>query len=132
MKWMFYLNILLTLAICSSCRSIKYVPVETIRTDSLYLTVHERDSVHIHDSVYVKEQGDTVFVNKWHTVYRDRTTRDTTYIEREKEVQVPYPGERELTWWQKAKIEFGEFSIGIIFVLSIVVVWLIKKKGGAK
>lgn len=127
-----YIIILLTLAICSSCRSIKYVPVETIRTDSLYLTVHERDSVHIHDSVYVKEQGDTVFVNKWHTVYRDRTTRDTTYIEKEKEVQVPYPVEKELTWWQKAKIEFGEFSVGIIFVLSIVVIWLIKKKGGVK
>ena len=132
MRHVAYIIILLTLAICSSCRSIKYVPVETIRTDSLYLTVHERDSVHIHDSVYVREHGDTVFVNKWHTVYRDRTIRDTTYIERDKEVQVPYPVEKELTWWQKAKIEFGEFLVGIIFVLSIVVVWLIKKKGGAK
>jgi hypothetical protein len=100
--------------------------------DSIYFTLHERDSVHIHDSVYVREQGDTVFVNKWHTVYRDRTTRDTTYIEREKKVGVPYPVEKELTWWQKAKIEFGEFSVGIIFVLSIVVIWLIKKKGGVK
>ena len=108
------------------------MPVETVRMDSIYFTLHERDSVHIHDSVYVREQGDTVFVNKWHTVYRDRTTRDTTYIEREKKVGVPYPVEKELTWWQKAKIEFGEFSVGIIFVLSIVVIWLIKKKGGVK
>ncbi len=132
MRTIIYPIILLTLAICSSCRSIKYVPVETVRMDSIYFTLHERDSVHIHDSVYVREQGDTVFVNKWHTVYRDRTTRDTTYIEREKKVGVPYPVEKELTWWQKAKIEFGEFSVGIIFVLSIVVIWLIKKKGGVK
>lgn len=132
MRYVAYIIILLALAICSSCRSIKYVPVETVRTDSLYLTVHERDSIHIKDSVYIKEKGDSVIVDKWHIVYRDRIIRDTTYIEKEKKVGVPYPVEKELTWWQKAKIEFGEFSIGIIFVLSIVVVWLIKKKGGAK
>lgn len=129
---MFYLNILLTLAICSSCRSIKYVPVETIRTDSLYLTVHERDSIHIKDYIYIREKGDTVFVERWRTQYRDRGRTDTLYIDRTREVQVPYPVEKELTWWQKAKIEFGEFSVGIIFVLSIVVIWLIKKKGGVK
>lgn len=127
-----YIIILLTLAICSSCRSIKYVPVETIRTDSLYLTVHERDSIHIKDYIYIREKGDTVFVERWRTQYRDRGRTDTLYIDRTREVQVPYPVEKELTWWQKAKIEFGEFSVGIIFVLSIVVVWLIKKKGGVK
>ena len=127
-----YIIILLTLAICSSCRSIKYVPVETIRTDSLYLTVHERDSIHIKDYIYIREKGDTVFVERWRTQYRDRGRTDTLYIDRTREVQVPYPVEKELTWWQKAKIEFGEFSVGIIFVLSIVVIWLIKKKGGVK
>lgn len=132
MRHVAYIIILLTLAICSSCRSIKYVPVETIRTDSLYLTVHERDSIHIKDYIYIREKGDTVFVERWRTQYRDRGRTDTLYIDRTREVQVPYPVEKELTWWQKAKIEFGEFSIGIIFVLSIVVIWLIKKKGGVK
>lgn len=115
-----------------SCRSIRYVPVETIRTDSLYLSVHERDSIHIKDFVYIKEKGDSVIVDKWHTVYRDRRTRDTIYIEKEKEVMVPYPVEKELTWWQKTKLELGEFSIGVILVLLIVVIWLVKKKGGAR
>lgn len=132
MRTIIYPIILLTLAICSSCRSIKYVPVETIRTDSLYLTVHERDSIHIKDYIYIREKGDTVFVERWRTQYRDRGRTDTLYIDRTREVQVPYPVEKELTWWQKAKIEFGEFSVGIIFVLSIVVIWLIKKKGGVK
>lgn len=132
MRYVAYIIILLALAICSSCRSIKYVPVETIRTDSLYLTVHERDSIHIKDYIYIREKGDTVFVERWRTQYRDRGRTDTLYIDRTREVQVPYPVEKELTWWQKAKIEFGEFSVGIIFVLSIVVIWLIKKKGGVK
>ena len=47
------------LLLFGSCRSIRYVPVETIRTDSLYLTVHERDSIHIKDSVYIREKGDS-------------------------------------------------------------------------
>lgn len=120
------------LLLFGSCRSIRYIPVETIRTDSLYLSVHERDSIHIKDFVYIKEKGDSVIVDKWHTVYRDRRTRDTIYIEKEKEVMVPYPVEKELTWWQKTKLELGEFSIGVILVLLIVVIWLVKKKGGAR
>lgn len=120
------------LLLFGSCRSIRYVPVETIRTDSLYLSVHERDSIHIKDFVYIKEKGDSVIVDKRHTVYRDRRTRDTIYIEKEKEVMVPYPVEKELTWWQKTKLELGEFSIGIILVLLIVIIWMVKKKGGAR
>lgn len=118
------------LLLFGSCRSIRYVPVETIRTDSLYLTMHERDSIYIKDSVHIKEKGDSVFVDKWHIVYRDRMIRDTAYIE--KELEVPYPVEKELTWWQKTKLELGEFSIGIILILLIVVIWLVKKKGGAR
>lgn len=76
------------LLLFGSCRSIRYVPVETIRTDSLYLTMHERDSIYIKDSVHIKEKGDSVFVDKWHIVYRDRMIRDTAYIEKEKELEV--------------------------------------------
>lgn len=120
------------LLLFGSCRSIRYVPVETIRTDSLYLTVYKRDSIHIKDSVYIREKNDSVLVDKWHIVYRDRTINDTVYVEKEKDVGVPYPVEKELTWWQKTKLELGELSIGIILVLLIVVIWLIKKKGGAR
>ena len=120
------------LLLFGSCRSIRSVPVETIRTDSLYLTVYERDSIHIKDSVYIREKNDSVLVDKWHIVYRDRTINDTVYVEKEKYVGVPYPVEKELTWWQKTKLELGELSIGIILVLLIVVIWLIKKKGGAR
>lgn len=132
MKTIIYCVILLTLAICSSCRSIKYVPVETVRTDSLYLTVHERDSIHIKDSIYIREKGDTVFVERWRTQYSDRVRTDTLYVDRVREVQVPYPVEKELTWWQKVKINFGDFSLGIIFVLLFIIIWMIKKKGGSK
>ena len=132
MKTIIYCVILLTLAICSSCRSVKYVPVETVRVDSLYLTIHERDSIHIKDSIYIREKGDTVFVERWRTQYRDRGRTDTLYVDRVREVQVPYPVEKELTWWQEVKINFSDFSLGIIFVLLFIIIWMIKKKGGSK
>ncbi len=136
MKQRIYIWIAVAIALLllfGSCRSIRYVPVETIRTDSLYLTIHERDSIHIKDSVYIREKNDSVLVDKWHIVYRDRTIRDTAYIEKEKEVGVPYPVEKELTWWQKTKIEIGGWSMimNILLVSMMIVRWL-RKKGGAR
>lgn len=121
----------LVLLLFGGCKSVRYVPVQTVKTDSLYLSVHYRDSIHVHDSIYVRDQGDTVTVDRWHTVYRDRMMSDTMYIERIDSVQVPFPVEKKLTWWQNTKLGFGEFSIGIILVLLIVIVFLMKK-GGVK
>jgi len=30
------------------------------------------DSVFVHDSIYVRERSDTIFIDRWHTQYRDR------------------------------------------------------------
>ena len=35
------------------------------------------DSVHIHDSIYVREGGDTVWMTRWRTCWRDRVVHDT-------------------------------------------------------
>jgi len=117
------------LLLLCSCKSIKYVPVETVRTDSLYITVHEKDSVHVHDSIYVREKGDTVFVDRWHTKYRDRQRTDTMYVARTDSVQVPYPVERELTKWESFKMEMGGWAFGVILsAVLFVIVWLVYKK----
>lgn len=79
------------LLLFGSCRSIRYVPVETIRTDSLYLTMHERDSIYIKDSVHIKEKGDSVFVDKWHIVYRDRMIRRYSLYREGERVRSPLP-----------------------------------------
>ena len=45
----------------TSCRTqIKYVPVETIRTDSVFFNSVRIDSVLIHDSISIIQRGDTV------------------------------------------------------------------------
>ncbi len=127
MKRLVYLIILLTSAIClCSCRT-KYVPVESVRTEIEYRDRWQRDSIHVRDSVVVQGKGDTVFVDRWHTYYKDRLLRDTTYIYNTDSVQVPYPVEKALTQWQSVKQEIGGVAIGgMIVALCLSIVWLIR------
>lgn len=84
------LSAMLWSILLSSCESIKYVPVETVRTDSVYNTVYRRDSIYMRDSVYVLDKGIpsinsgintylwikssmTRFISKGQTVFRSLT-----------------------------------------------------------
>lgn len=117
--------ILLTSAICS-CRSVKYVPVETVRTDSIYINQVRRDSIYRHDSIYIREKGDTVWVEKYKYIYRDRIVHDTMYINRTDSIRVPYLVEKELNRWQQMKLELGGWAFGIIIAFALIIVgWLV-------
>lgn len=117
------LSLLILSLIAFSCRSIQYVPVETVKTETEYVDRWRRDSVHVRDSVFVLVKGDTVYIDKYKTIYKDRIFRDTTYIERIDTTRIPYPVERQLTRWQSVKMEAGGFALGgmaIILLLLII------------
>ena len=110
----------------SSCKSIQYVPIEKVVTEYKTNTVH--DSIYLeilkHDSVVIEKQGDTVFVNKWHTIYKDRwreVLRTDTFIKIDS-VQVPYPVEKSLTKWQKVKMDAGGIALGVCLVVVIIII----------
>ena len=126
MRWL--LTILLTLAICS-CRSVRYVPVETVRSDTLYLNKVQRDSIRLVDSIYVREAGDTVTVEKYRYLYRDRLVHDTLYVTRTDSVQVPYPVEKSLTKWQQFKMRVGGWAVGLVALSALCIAfWLLWRK----
>lgn len=112
--------------ICGGCSTTKYVPVETIKRDTVYQSKIERDSVYLHDSVYVKEwqKGDTIYRDRdrWHTKYVEKEVHDTLYQSKTDSIAVPYPVEKELTWWEKKKIEFGELAMVVMAGLLCFVV----------
>ena len=62
----FYLLVVgaLIVWLLTGCTVTKYVPVETVRTDTLIWYVNIRDSVFQHDSIHVKEKGDTMLVER--------------------------------------------------------------------
>lgn len=117
-------------AMLSSCTSTRYVPVESVKTDSIYLTMQRRDSIYIRDSVIIRQAGDTVYVDKVRYRYRDSSVRDTVYRYLDREVPVPYPIEKKLGWWDRTMIAAGEILIPVI-LLFIFVVFILKRKRGA-
>ena len=114
----------LLMTMCSSCTTTKYVPIEHHTIDTLRITKYERDSIYVHDSTFVKVDGDTVLIEKWHTRWRDRWQHDTIY--QSKTDSIPYPVEvkkevpAQLTWWQQARMHVGGIVIyGILIILTI-------------
>lgn len=120
MKNLLYI-ILLMLAIClTSCRSIKYVPVETVKTEYKTRDSIRFDSIYEHDSVFLLVNGDTVYKEKYRYKYRYLTINKTDTVMLTDSVQIPYPVEKQLTRWQQMKIELGGWAVGVIVILSIV------------
>lgn len=107
------------------CRTVEYVPVERVRTDSVYVTAWHRDSVYVTDSVYIREKGDTVREYRWRYVYRDRAVHDTVFVDRMDSVQVPYPVERQLTRWERWKMKAGGWCMMLMAVfVPVLLVWM--------
>lgn len=112
----------------TSCRSPQYVPVESVKHDSIYISKILHDSIYQRDSIYVDRKGDTVLIYKDRYLYKYKNLIDTMYINRTDSIQVPFPVERELSWWQSVKVQVGEIAIGIIIGLIIIIAWLLRRK----
>lgn len=110
------------------CRPIQYVPVETVKIE--YKDKLKIDSVIKYDSIlydrYVK--GDTVFLTKEKYKYLDKIkiVRDSVF--RTDSISVPYPVEKQLSNWEKVKMDFGGISIGVASCLLIILaIYIIRR-----
>ena len=120
------------ISLLSGCKSVQYVPVETVRTDSVYIDRYQHDSIYQRDSIFVNRwtAGDTVYQDKvvWKYVYRDKVVYDTVAILRSDTVRVPYPVERRLTKWEQVRLNVGGWVIALVVITILVVVgWAIYK-----
>ena len=107
-----------------SCKSIQYVPVETTKRDTTYLSQTKIDSIYHRDSIYVEHKGDTVYLSKYKYLYKYIEKHDTLWREKVDTVRVAYPVEAQLTKWQKIKINIGEY---LITAIALVIIWLCAK-----
>lgn len=122
-KWLVvWMVILFVLALLASCRQVENVTV--VRTDTTYITKWQKDSVWLHDSIHIKERGDTVMIERWHTQWRDRLRVDTIYQATHDTVPQPYPietikmVEKDLNWWQMLRLWIG--NIGLLGILGVI------------
>ena len=110
----------------TSCRSIQYVPVETVRTEYKTRDSIRFDSIYQRDSVYMQIKGDSIYLYKYKYLYRYLTINKTDTVIKTDSVQIPYPVEKQLTKWQSIKIELGGWAFGIIVAFALVIVgWLV-------
>lgn len=151
MKWIYCIILIIALW---SCRSVKYVPVEStadsIVVEKLVEVQLPPDSATIRALLECDENGKVVL--SWLDIANSRnaqaqltidslgnllakmkTQPDTIYKPSKevivtKEVKVPYPVEKELTRWQQLKLELGGWAFGIIITAALIfVVWLVYK-----
>jgi hypothetical protein len=106
----------------SSCRSIKYVPVETVRTEYKTRDSIRFDSIYQQDSVYVAVKGDTIYQYRYKYLYKYQYLNRTDTVIKIDSVQIPYPVEKQLTRWQTIKMELGGWAIGVILLFALVIV----------
>lgn len=120
--------ILIAILLLTSCKSVEYVEVVKVRTDTTYITKQQRDSIWLHDSIHIKERGDTMLIERWHTKYIEKVTHDTTYVATHDTIPQPYPVtqyvEKKLSWMQKSLM-----GVGLLALMALVVaiaLWLKK------
>ena len=125
MMFVFCIGILLIAF--GGCRSVQYVPIETIKHDSIYITQHQKDSIYLHDSIHIKEKADTILIEKWHTKYIEKQVHDTLIQVERDTIPQPYPYEVEvpanLSWWQKTRMHIGEVTLIALLALAGYFVW---------
>lgn len=127
MKALIYITIFLMSGIWfSSCRSIKYAPVETVRTEYKTRDSIRFDSIYNRDSIYVLVKGDTVYQYKYKYLYKYQYLNRTDTVIRIDSIQVPYLVEKQLSRWQSLKMELGGWAFEIIIVFALILVgWLV-------
>lgn len=143
-------------AFCSCTRKI-YVPVESTvtRTDTVTHYINSTDSVTVIERIYEADTrydsiapildslGRVLGYERWH--FREVTKKDEREMTRLQSLvdslravkrdsidhQVPYPVERKLTRWERAKQDIGDIAIGAVIAetLAALIIWIAKSQG---
>lgn len=107
----------------NACTTTKYVPVESVHVDSVYIARVERDSIYERDSVFVAVKADTVFVSKVQYRYRDRIVRDTlSVLQRDTITRVV---EKRLSRSERLKMDVGG---GVLWALPIIGLFILYRR----
>lgn len=123
-----YTIILLLFIFIYGCRSIQYVPVETVRIE--YRDRLKIDSIIKYDSVYFDRymKGDTAFIIKEKYKYLDKIKIVHDSVFKTDSIPVTVIVEKQLSKWEKVKMDTGGWAIGVASCLLIIlVIYIIRR-----
>ena len=114
-KQILILSLFAALFFTSGC-SPRILVREVVR-DSLIVRT-KIDSVYLYekDSIFIKQKGDTVWLERWSIRYKDKIVekRDTAYIHDMSIKEVPVPA--QLNWWQRWQIRSFWWLAGLLVI----------------
>lgn len=116
--------VLMLLVMSCTTQRIVEVPVERVRTDSVYLTKLQRDTLVERDSVVMQIVGDTVYRTHVKYVYKTRLLRDTVLKQRTDTITKVVTVEKE------RKRTVGDYAWGIALAVigALVLVGYVKRR----
>ena len=117
------LILMLLTILLHGCGPIKYVPVENVKVEYRTRDNIRYDSIYKHDSIYIKEKGDTVYKYIKQVEYRYLFINKTDTVLQTDSVQVPYPVEKKLTKWESIKLDMGGWMFGALIVLLLYILY---------
>lgn len=124
MRHIVFLLLFLAILAATSCTRHVYVPVETTKSDTVYLNRVQLDSIYMRDSVFIEKSGDTIREFQYKYIYRFKDRIDTLYISKTDSIQVPYPVEvvkyktPQWCWWTLGGI--------VLLLVPYIVKWINK------
>ena len=108
-----YVLFVLALTSCRSAAPLVSVP----RNDSMVIRDRfVRDSMIVRDSIVVRLKSDTVLIDRWHNLWRDRIVATTDTVYKDKVVTVRLPPERYVPWLYRVAL-----YVCIALVLYIII-----------
>lgn len=105
---------LLTLVLLPACSTYKPIPPKIVSIER-----HDTLRIYEKDSVMVERAGDTVYVDRWHTRYKDREVVKEVPVE----VEVQLPPERYVPkFYEVCTLAFWGLLVVVMGVVLLLVV----------
>ena len=121
------LSLCLLALLLYSCKSIQYVPIESIKHDTTRIVQTKIDSVYQKDSIYIEAKGDTIFKYKYKYLYKTIEKVDTFWHERRDTIHITQivTVEKPLTIWQKIRMRMGSV---FLIIAAVAIFYLIFRR----
>lgn len=93
--------------------------METVRIEKEYIDRWRQDSIHLHDSIWVEKKRDTIWLEKYKTLYKEVIRRDSIFVVDSVRIDKPYPvleikEVNRLYHWQTLLMCLGGMLIGTL------------------
>ena len=92
----------------------------SVRTEFVWLTKKVHDSIYLRDSVFVEKKGDTIYLNKWRTHYRERLIHDTIIVETTDTLRIKEVANKEVVKSPSFFQMWKAYIIGAVAIILII------------